>query len=532
MTTIIALILSSVGIIISSLGFFLKGNSGSKGDQGTSGKDGAVGPKGDKGDQGPPGPKGEAGLPGKDGVPGSQGEKGEPGTPGLKGEQGDQGLSGKDGVDGKDGLPGPQGEKGDAGLQGVQGSQGEKGDTGDAGPQGESGLIGPKGECGETGPMGSMGPQGEKGEQGEVGPVGPQGAVGPQGPQGEAGPQGPMGPQGNTGPQGPMGQQGPQGESGPDLSSDVASLVLRVMNLEDSEQLSHGPLSEISSIKASITAILARLDALEASRSQGGGSSDGGTSGTDTGGGTNGTGSGGGSATGPNVIPVTTLPSATDIANGSAAPVALTDTVRIEVPQNVIISSGGLTVQSSTTNTQLTFAPDSTTVAQLNNATASDPITVTVATINTNMPNETGALFEGGALVTVEGNSSNQTVMANLSNEGFLFGPEGMQFQPPVPVSVTLSIESANTLLNLSPQFATTQELVAAWGTDKLSIYKRSAGQNDWQRLDTTVEIIDSNTFKLTAQVDSFSTITCGGDASPSIVFDLYDGDTKIAHIV
>ena len=532
MITIIALILSSVGIVLSSLGFFLKGNSGSKGDQGPLGKDGVAGPKGDKGDQGPPGSKGEAGLPGKDGAPGSQGEKCEPGTPGLKGEQGDQGLSGKDGVDGKDGLPGPQGEKGEQGEVGPQGLQGEKGEPGDAGPQGESGLIGPKGERGETGPMGSMGPQGEKGEQGEVGPVGPQGVVGPQGPQGEAGPQGPMGPQGNTGLQGPMGQQGQQGESGPDLSSDVASLVLRIMNLEDLEQLSRGPLNEISSINASIATILARLDALEASRSQGGGSSGGGTSGTDTGGGTNGTGSGGGSATGPSVIQVTTLPSATDIASGNAAPVALTDTVRIEVPQNVIISSGGLIVQSSTTNTQLTFAPDPTTVAQLNNVTANDPITVTVATIDTNMPNETGALFEGGALVTVAGNSSNQTVVANLSNEGFLFGPEGMQFSPPVPVSVTMSIESANILLNLSPLSATTHELVAAWGTDKLSIYKRSTDQHNWSALNTVVEIIDDNTFRLTAYVDSFSTITYGGDASPSIVFDIYDGDTKIAHIV
>ena len=307
------------------------------------------------------------------------------------------------------------------------------------------------------------------------------------------------------------------------------------MNLEDSEQLSRGPLSEISSIKASIVAILGRLDALEGSRSQGGGSDGGGTSGTgttDTGGGTNGTGGDGGSATGPNVISITSLPSAADIANGNAAPVSLTNAAQIAVPQDVIITSGGLTVQSPESNIQLTFVLDAGTSSQLNGSSSSEHITVAVATISTNMPNETGALFEGGALVTVEGNSSNQTVVANLSNEGFLFGPEGMKFAPPVPVSITMSIGTANMLLNISPPASTTYELVATWGTDKLSIYKRSVGQNNWLALNTTVEIINDNTFRLTAQVDSFSEFTSGGDASPSIVFDLYDGDTKIAHIV
>lgn len=177
---------------------------------------GAAGPTGATG---PIGPTGVTGVTGPTGL-GTTGVTGAPGPTGTTGITGPSGATGPTGIGatGPTGPAGPSGATGPTGLVGATGvgATGVTGPTGPAGPTGV-GVTGVTGVTGATGPAG--GPTGATGPVGATGPIGVTGATG----AGTTGATGPTGGTGGVGATGPAGVTGPTGATGPSGVGGVSS---------------------------------------------------------------------------------------------------------------------------------------------------------------------------------------------------------------------------------------------------------------------------------------------------------------------
>lgn len=191
----ISSIITSGGIINSTVVSGAAGPTGATGPIGPTGVTGVTGPTGlgTTGVTGAPGPTGTTGITGPSGATGPTGigATGPTGPAGPSGATGPTGLVGATGV-GATGVTGPTGPAGPTGV-GVTGVTGVTGATGPAG--GPTGATGPVGATGVTGVTGVTG----AGTTGATGPTGGTGGVGATGPAGTTGVTGATGPSGAGG---------------------------------------------------------------------------------------------------------------------------------------------------------------------------------------------------------------------------------------------------------------------------------------------------------------------------------------------